>query len=601
MPEIIAQFDRVSYLYPQSKEPVLRDITLDVYRGEFLGVIGPTGAGKTTLCLCLNGIIPQFFGGRFFGKVTAAGYDTLEHPISTLAGHVGQVFEDPESQLITTSVENEIAFALENLSVPREEMRRRIAWSLDAVRLTGLEKKNPFELSSGQKQRLAIAAALAINPDLLVLDEPTSQLDPVGVKEVFSTVHELNKKFGMTIFMAGHAVEEMAEFADRIALISAGRLVTLGSPADVLSRVEELEALSLRPPQVAATFFLIQRRKIPVPAIPVSLKNGLSALNNLKGHALLTPPTIREETPLPQPGPPLISVNNLHYIYPDGTEALRGVSLDIFKGDFILLAGQNGAGKSSLVRHFVNLLHPTSGTVKIEGREAQTFSVSTLARRIGFVAQNPDHQIFNTTVEEEVGFALKKLGVKTEEVEERTITNLRAMGLLDLRHSHPLSLPRGHRARLVIAAVLAMQPEIIIFDEPTTGQDFSGAHQILEITRQLHAEGKTILVITHHLYLMPGYARRVIIMGKGTILLDAPIRKAYHNVDLLNKTFLSPPQVVFLAQEMSRMENASFPLLTPQELADCFNPNPNNWNTGLSSKSKYPDHSHHVSDMDGFN
>ncbi len=242
MPDAVVQLDKVSYLYPRSSEPALRDISLDIRRGEFLSFIGPTGAGKTTFCLCLNGIVPQFYGGRFFGKVTISGLDTLEHPISTLARRVGQVFEDPESQLITTSVENEIAFALENLKVPPDEIRTRIPRVLEIVRLSGMEKKHPIDLSSGQKQRLAIAAALAVQPDLLVLDEPTSQLDPVGTQEVFATIRELNHQLGMTIVMSGHAAEEMAEHADRIALLSDGRLSAVGTPSEVYSQVELLQS-----------------------------------------------------------------------------------------------------------------------------------------------------------------------------------------------------------------------------------------------------------------------------------------------------------------------------------------------------------------------
>jgi energy-coupling factor transport system ATP-binding protein len=220
MNEIIAVFENVSYLYPRSIKPVLSEINLEIKRGEFFGLIGPTGAGKTTLCCALNGIVPQFYGGRFFGRIVVSGLDTLDNPISAMARHVGEVFEDPETQLIATSIENEIAFELENLKVPRDEIIRRIPLVLEAVRLDGMEKKHPAELSGGQKQRLAIAAALAAQPDLLVLDEPTSQLDPVGAQEVFSTVYQLNKEMGMTILMSSHAAEEMAQYADRIGLLS---------------------------------------------------------------------------------------------------------------------------------------------------------------------------------------------------------------------------------------------------------------------------------------------------------------------------------------------------------------------------------------------
>ncbi|MGQ9492466.1 MAG: ABC transporter ATP-binding protein [Anaerolineae bacterium] len=567
--EPIAILDKVSYLYPRSQKPVLYNISLEICRGEFLGLIGPTGAGKTTLCLTLNGIVPQFYGGRFFGKVTVAGLDTLDYPISTLARHVGAVFQDPETQLIATSVENEIAFALENLCVPRDEIRRRIPRVLEAVRLEGTEHKHPHELSGGQKQRLAIAAALAMQPDLLVLDEPTSQLDPVGAEEVFATVRELNKELGMTIVMASHAAEEMAEYADRIVLLSDGHIIAVGTPDEIYSQIELLYEHYLRPPQVSETFYLINQRGGRLAKLPVRMDEGSAALATLRTQCIIKAPE-NLSTLLPRSGEPLLSVKDLRYTYPDGTRALQGVSLDIHEGEYILIIGQNGAGKTTLVKHFLNLLQPTEGIVKVGGVDVRELSVSELARRIGYVAQNPDNQIFSTTVEEEVSFALLNLGYTKEEVERRTVESLEAMGLLLVRDAHPLSLPKGDRARVVIAAILAMGSEIIIFDEPTTGQDFRGAHFILDVSRKLHQMGKTVIVITHHLYLMPEYAERVIVMGRGTILLDASIREAYHQVELLRSTFLSSPQAVLLAQQLGREDGRDYKLLTPREVADCF-------------------------------
>ncbi len=569
MNEVIASLDQVSYMYPKSTEPVLKDISLEIYRGEFLGLIGPTGAGKTTLCLTLNGIVPQFYSGRFFGTATVAGLDTLDNPINVLARHVGAVFEDPETQLISTSVENEIAFALENLKVPRDEIRERIPRVLEAVRLEGTEEKHPHELSGGQKQRLAIAAALALQPTLLILDEPTSQLDPVGAEEVFATVAELNRELGVTIVMAGHAAEEIAQYSDRVCLLGQGELVAVGEPTDIYTQFSYLKKHHLRPPQVAETFFYIQDMGTPVSSIPVQLERGITQLKTLQSSC--TPKLMIE------PGKkhiekrnPLLTVQNLRHVYPDGTEALHGISLDIYEGEYILIIGQNGAGKSTLVKHFLKLLEPTEGSVRVGGTDTSELSVSDLARRIGYIAQNPDNQIFNSTVQDEVAFALKNLDHPEDEVAKRVEENLRAMGLWEQREKHPLALPKGDRARVVIAAILAMQPEIIIFDEPTTGQDYRGARYILDISRKLHEMGKTVVVITHHLYLMPEYAQRVFVMGKGTLLLDAPIREAYHQIEILQSTYLSPPQSVQLAQALSEFQGKDFPLLTPQEIAACF-------------------------------
>ena len=568
---ILASLDKVSYFYPNSTEAVLKDISLEIYQGEFLGIIGPTGAGKTTLCLTLNGIVPQFYGGRFFGYVTVAGLDTLKHPVSHLARYVGAVFEDPETQLIGTSVENEIAFALENLCVEREEILARIPSVLEAVRLEGTEKKHPQELSGGQKQRLAIAAALALQPSLLILDEPTSQLDPIGSQEVFATVKELNEALGVTIVMVSHAAEEMADFSDRIALLSQGEIIAQGTPQDIYADIECLATHNLRPPQVAQSFFYLQQKGIKIPQIPVTLHEGLQSLRSLQETTTVAnldlPQTNSRDRQIP-----LLSTQNLTHIYEDGTKALQGISLNIYEGEYLLIIGQNGAGKSTLVKHFLNLLQPTQGTVKIRQKDSQTLSVSELAHFIGYVGQNPDNQIFSMTVEEEVAFALENVGYDRKRIDKKVTQSLQEMGLLEHRDAHPLSLPKGDRARIIIAAILAMEPDIIIFDEPTIGQDYQGSRAILEVSRQLHQRGKTVIVITHHLYLMPDYAERAIVMGQGTILLDGPIRDVYHQTDLLESTYLTPPQAVLLAQELSQLSQQQYPVLTPVELAECFVP-----------------------------
>ncbi len=566
MPEAIATFDNVSYMYPRSTAPVLRDVSLEIRKGEFLGLIGPSGAGKTTLCLALNGIVPQFYGGRFFGAVNVAGLDTLEHPISTLARYVGIVLENPETQITATSVENEIAFALENLKVPREEILARIPRVLEAVRLEGMERRHPQELSGGQKQRLAIAAMLAVRPSLLVLDEPTSQLDPVGTQEIFSIVQELNRELGVTIVMASHAAEELAERADRLVLLNAGQIIDEGPPAKLYTQVELMQQFHLRPPDVTRTFHYLRKAGFSIPELPVTLDQGIAAIKSL---AAACRPQTSEPRPVlaPRNGRPLVSVTHLAHTYDDGTQALQDISLDIYKGEYVLITGQNGAGKSTLVRHFLRLLLPTAGEVRIDGVPTRYLSISTLARRVGYVAQNPDNQIFNTTVEEEVTFALRHLDTATGEIRARTERSLAMMGLLDVRDRHPLSLPRGERARVVIAAILALEPEVVIFDEPTTGQDYQGARTILELTKQLHDAGKTVIVITHHLYLMAEYAERVIVMGKGTLLRDAPIRVAFHETDLLASTYLAPPQAVQLAQAVTEATGVPLQCLSPQEVA----------------------------------
>jgi energy-coupling factor transport system ATP-binding protein len=569
--------DRLSYFYPKADVPALRDLSFEIERGDFLGLIGPTGAGKTTFCLALNGIVPQFYGGRFFGSVTVLGLDTVEHPTRRLARHVGAVFQDPETQLIAPSVEDEIAFALENLSVPRDEIRRRIPAVLELVRLEGTERKHPHELSGGQKQRLAIGAALAMQPDILVLDEPTSQLDPLGQREVFTVLRELNEGMGVTVVIASHASEMLAEYADRVALMADGGLQAVGSPDDVYTRRELLLKHHLRPPQVTTTFSLAVDKGLPVDKLPVRMVEGEQLLDEFAGSypsALREPDELDAESATGSGDDsyrdPVISAHNLHYRYSEGTAALKGISLDIQAGEYVLLVGQNGAGKTTLIKHFTRLLLPTTGRVAVFGAETQALSVSQVARRVGYVGQNPDHQLFRTTVESEVAYALKQRNLPRDGVVARVSDSLREMDLLSVRDKHPLSLLRGDRARVVMAAVLAMQPEVLILDEPTTGQDYWGARRILDILAGLHRRGKTIIVITHHLYLMADYAERVVVMGEGTLLADGPIREIFHRTGVLRSTYLEPPQAVLLAQYWSQRVGRPYPLLTPAELASAL-------------------------------
>jgi energy-coupling factor transport system ATP-binding protein len=558
-----------SYQYPRSTNWVLQDVSLTLAAGDMLGIVGPTGAGKSTLLQVLCGIVPQFHGGRFCGRATVAGLDTLEHPVSTLAHHVGIVFEDPETQLIATSVESEVAFALENLCVPRDQILVRVPEVLAAVRLDHVRRKRPSELSGGQKQRLAIAAALATRPRLLLLDEPTSQLDPVGTQEIFAILHELNRELGIAIVIASHAAEEMAEHVGRVALLVEGRVVAEGTAAAMYADVELLQRHAIRPPQVARTFFLLQQKGLPVRTVPTQLAPATVALGPLQSALGAWPgETAPPRVELPRKAH--IAVRELRHEYAGGSVALQGISLAISEGEYVMIIGQNGAGKSTLVKHFLGLLLPTSGSVLVGGVQTEAGDVARLAQRIGYVAQNPDQQIFNTTVEAEVAFALPFLGLSAAEIGERIEQSLDAMGLSAVRKAHPLSLPRGDRARVVIAAVLAMGPDTVIFDEPTTGQDDRGARYILELTRKLHRMGKTVIVVTHHLYLMAEYAERALVLGRGTLLLDAPLRTAYHQRELLRSTFLTPPQAVSLAAELTRLSGHSYPLLTPEEIASCF-------------------------------
>jgi energy-coupling factor transport system ATP-binding protein len=562
MSDDIIVIEDFTYKYPNAPAFVLKEINLCVRRGEFLGVMGPTGAGKTTLCLACNGIVPHFYGGEFYGTVTVDGLDTVKHPTYVLAQRVGMVFQDPEIQLTAPTVAGEIAFALENIKIPVAEIRRRIPDALEAVRLTGFEDRHPHQLSGGQKQRLAIASALALRPDVLVLDEPTSQLDPVGTDEVFAVVRDLNRRLGMTIILVSHASEEIAEYCDRVVLLADAQVLAEGPPATFFQDLALLRAHEVRPPEITSAFAVALAGSAP---LPVTLDAALRQYAEVAGRAVITPVVYPD--PPAATGDPVIATRELRFRYDGGAEALQGVSIDIRQGEYLAIVGQNGAGKSTLVRHFLHLLTATQGRVEVFGKDVTSYTVSALAQQIGYISQNPDNQIFCDSVRREVGFALTNLKFPKAEIEQRTAAALAEMKLEWAADHHPLTLSKGDRSRIVIAAILAMNPSILIFDEPTTGQDFKGARAILELTRAMHRAGRTVIIITHHLYLLPGYAERLVVMGKGRIMLDTTLREGLFQAGMLRETYLTAPQVPQFAAAIQPAADPPFRPLTAAELA----------------------------------
>jgi len=563
----------LSYSYEGTDELVLKDLAFGVEEGEFVAVMGPSGAGKTTLCLALNGIIPCFMGGRFYGQVQVLGGDTLNLSVAELAQHVGMVFQDPETQLVANSVEDEIAFGLENVKVPPDEIRRRIGEVLKIVRLEGYELKHPNALSGGQKQRLAIAAALALRPKIMVLDEPTSQLDPMGAEEVFSVIRELNETLGVTVILVTHDSERVAEYADRVLLLLDGHILADCTPDELFRDAGLVVQADIRAPQV--TYFyrgLADKVELqPADELPTRLGDSVERLRSLWGQVAFAP-RLYPSQELAGLGDVVIAARDLHFTYPDGTHALRGLSLDIRKGEAVAIIGQNGGGKSTLVKHFLHLLKATQGQVHIFGQDIAGYSVSQLAQRIGFVYQNPDAQIFSKSVEEEVRFGPANQMKDKPEVERRVRAALEEMDLLDVAQQHPLALSKGDRERVAVAAVLALEPEILVFDEPTTGQDYAGALRIMNMIRRLHREGRTVVIITHHLYLLPDYIDRVVLVGAGQILLDAPIRVALNEVELMRQTYLTPPQIVEFVREIGALAQTPLNALTVDEALGMFAP-----------------------------
>ncbi len=568
----IIQLKDVSYRYPRSKRWAILHLNVEINPGEFVAIMGENGAGKSTFCQMLNGIIPNSIGGNLKGQVLINDLDTQQAGIAQLATQVGIVLEDPETQLFTTSVSSEVAFGPENLCQSPKEILENVKWALDVVRLNGLEDRMPLALSGGQKQRLAIAANIAMRPNILVLDEATSQLDPVGVEEVLSVARELNQKYGMTIVMATDASEMIARLMDRVIVLDKGQLIAQGTPREIFSQTELFEKYMIRSPQVSQVATLLKKAGQEFPAyLPITIEEGVADISSrLNGNAKVN--SVHSEPAVVQPkkaAEPIIVVDHLDFTYqPLNVNAVKDISFTIQQGEFVALIGQNGSGKTTVLKNLLGLNKPTKGKVTVAGLDIGTSAVADMAKHVGFVLQNPDQQLFAETVEEEISYGPKNIGLKKEIVEERVEEALRLVDLEDKRKEFPPALSKGDRAKTVIASALALNPEIVILDEPTTGQDYRGCHQIMQIANQLHEQGRTVVFVTHHMALVAEYARRVIVMSGGKILMDGPTADIFNQPDVVRQAFIIPPQITELGQRLPAKYGLPRTPLSVKELAD---------------------------------
>lgn len=562
---------QLSYEYPSGVRALNR-VDLAVERGQCVAIMGSNGAGKSTLCLALNGIVPHSVGGTLYGSVHIGGLDTMTHEVHDLARHVGLVMQNPEAQLLCASVEDELAFGPENLCVPVADIRERIHAAAAAVRIANLLDRGPTDLSGGQIQRVITAAMLTMDPEIIVFDEATSALDPRGALALFALARELNRTRGMTVLMTEHKSEPIAEFADRVVILNNGEVIDAGTPSQVFSQVERLTALKIAPPQVTR---LMHGLGFSAEALPVTLE---AAEAMIRPKLAATPGQVFEEDRLPRAGQdpgaasgtvaaPIIEARNVSFRYAGDIHALREVTLTIRQGEFVGLIGENGAGKTTLVKHFVGLLKPTDGDLTVLGRSAESLTTSWLAGRMGLVLQNPDHQLFKTSVVDEVKVGPIRLGLTGDALEERARVAMQAVGILKMADRHPLSLSWGDRQRVALASILAMEPEVVIFDEPTTGQDLAGRTIFMDLAHALNEKGYTIIVITHDMELITRYARRCVVMKQGRIVMDDTTKEVFRHPDLLRDTFIEVPQIVQLAH---RLRDCGVPpnTLTVEEMTE---------------------------------
>ncbi|MDH7500271.1 MAG: ABC transporter ATP-binding protein, partial [candidate division NC10 bacterium] len=520
--DIAIRLQGVSFRYKKARDLALRGIDLKVPRGQRVGIMGPSGAGKSTLCFLLNGLIPHLIKGELEGEIEVEGKETRGCPVMELARSVGLVFQDFESQLFSTDVRLEVAFGPENLGLPREEIARRVDAALRFVGLWGFQGRQPATLSGGEKQRLAIASVISLNPSLLALDEPTSDLDPLGKEQVFQVAHELEREKGRTLFIVEHETEEMGSL-DRILIMERGRIAADEPARQILTDARGLAARGVRPLELCEAFMGLVLRE----QTPLTVEEGLELWGRLGlsldpcAYEALRAKEERERGGL---GPEVLRARNLTFGYDQGAAVLEEISLSIQRGEFVALVGQNGSGKTTLAKHFNGLLLPGKGEVRVEGVDTREAGLTRLSRRVGYVFQNPDHQIFAESVKEDVAFGPRLAGLRGKELEDRVEAALAAVGLKEKGDWDPFSLTKGDRQKVAVASVLATQPEILIFDEPTTGLDYRELTAMMELITSLNRRGHTILMITHSMWLVAQYAQRVLVLHQGRLVLDGTPR-----------------------------------------------------------------------------
>ena len=518
----------LTYYYPGFEDAVLDNINLTVEEGEFILLLGPSGCGKSTLVQCLNGIIPKVASGDLSGEIFINGKNVRDHKVYQLSTDVGLVFQNPDTQLFGLTVEEDVAFGPENLGIEREEICARVNHSLETVGLEDFKDRFTFTLSGGEKQRTAIAGNLAMEPKILVLDEPTSDLDPAGTKEVFETLKHLNRDRKITIILIEHKIDEVMGLADRSVVMDKGRIILDGNTFDIFSRnLDVLEEIGIHLPQLMRISSLLGVRP--------SYKEIVSGLGSLEGYSRDLPATSHSSR-----GPPQVAFENVEFGYPDGSLALKGVNLEIRRGEFVALIGPNGSGKTTLLSCLIGLNRPTAGRILINGQDIRKRGVAEQAQVVGYLFQNPDYQLFTDSVHEEVAFGLKNRQSRPDDIDKRVDQALEMMELSDYRDRHPHSLSRGQRQRLAVASILSMEPDIIVLDEPTTGQDRGHLNKFLARMKMLNEAGKTIILISHDMGVVAEYASRTIVMKDGGILMDAGTREVFSRPDILGEASIEP-------------------------------------------------------------
>ena len=544
------QIQELTFKYTGSKHNALENITLEIEKGGFVGIIGESGAGKTTLCNCINGLIPHHYTGDFYGSVKVDGEDTFDVDAGKLALKVGSVFQDIESQLTGYFVEDEILFGLENFGIPADQIEKRIDSALETLGISELRHREISTLSGGQKQKVVFAAILALEPQILVLDEPTGELDPASSVQIFALLKKLNEEKGITIVIAEQKIMLLCEFVKKLIVLEKGTCVHYGEIRSTLTHQKEMEEAGINCPRVLTLTGKMEKENL-LPAdctgegrICLNANEAAQIVKKAIGTKALHT-EVDEPVEAQESSDTVLSFQNVSFSYNE-TANVKNLNVNIHKGDFTAIIGSNGAGKSTFSKLCNGLLKPSAGDVLVLDKNTKKEKVSNLAKHIGFLFQNPDRQICCGTVREEIAFSLRNNKVPEAEIKTRVENTIKEFGFNP--DTEPFNMSRGQRQRLCLACLIALNPEILILDEPTTGLDYRECMEVMDKIRQLNENGTTVIMVCHDMEVVLDFAKKIIVMNRGEILGEGPARKVLADDTLLNKARLLPPQIAQVAK-----------------------------------------------------
>ena len=533
---------------------VLRGIDLSVPKGQFLAVLGHNGCGKSTLAQHLNGILTATSGTVLINGIDASD----EERVFDIRQIVGMVFQNPDNQLVATVVEEDVAFALENLGVPPNEIRKRVDVALRLVDMYEYREHSPHQLSGGQKQRVAIAGILAMRPECIVLDEPTAMLDPKGRAEVMSTVKLLNSQ-GVTIVLITHYMDEAVQ-ADRVVVMDSGKIIADGTPKEIFGQVDMLREHSLDVPQVTELMYELHRSGLDVPVNVLTEQECAEELLKLPHKTAYTAEKTDGKPKKSADIPFIAEVKNLTYKYSVGTPfestAVDNVSVSIAKGQFVGVIGHTGSGKSTLIQHLNGLLKPTDGKVYIAGRDiwAKGSDIRSVRFMSGLVFQYSEYQLFEETVYKDIAYGPTNMGLPEDEIDRRVRKAAEAMGIDgELLKRSPFDLSGGQKRRVALAGVIAMQPEVLILDEPAAGLDPKGRDMVLDEISEYHrSSGTTILLVSHSMEDIVKYAEKILVMNRGRLFCYEDTDTVFSRTKELEQVGLGIPQISRLSHILAK-------------------------------------------------